>query len=524
MPSRIGLITRRKRKTAHMASQTLEIALPTDSMKRTLVVALAMGMAGASIAQAAPGIEQGGTLTASPVGGPAAPGIDETDGTDGDVLETPWSRPRATYVFAAEGVPVYRGPDQVRAAAGFSNIIYLNNCKPNGCAIKVGNSNSLTDTSSIPQHNSTVSAWQFSQSSWDAVVQCVRETYGPFGVQIVDTRPAAGTNYHMAIVAGAPSNIGLGGGVGGISEFGCGYIPNAVSFSFANIYGGDVDQTCWTVAQETAHSWGLDHKFDNRDPMTYLGSGPSKKSFQNSAGSCGEFSARTCSCGGSMMNSYQEIMATFGSSTPTPPTVAISAPTDGQSGLAKQFQILAAITDDVGIGRAELRIDNALVSTLFQAPYVWTAPASLGQGNHTILVTAYDVGGSMAMATVTAAIGLACGSASDCTTSTDACVDGRCVPGTGVTGGLGTECVGNAECLSGQCGADAAGDHFCVESCDPVKDACPSGFSCLGTSPTTGVCWPSDDGGCSTSPAGSGVPGFVLFGLAGLFVTLIRRR
>ena len=66
-----------------------------------------------------------------------------------------------------------------------------------------------------------------------------------------------------------------------MSPFSCGYIPNAISFTFANIYGGDVDEICWTVAQETAHSWGLDHKFDNRDPMTYLPSGPSRKMFQN---------------------------------------------------------------------------------------------------------------------------------------------------------------------------------------------------------------------------------------------------
>ena len=480
-------------------------------MKRTLVVALAMGMASASaIAQANSSEEQ--TLDEQALDAPDNP------------LETPWSRPRPTYVVVGEGVPVYRGPNQVHAAAGFSNIIYLNNCKPNGCAIKVGNSNSTTDTSSIPNNNSTVSAWAFSQSEWDQVVACVRETYGPFGVSIVDTRPAAGTNYHMAIVAGSPSNIGLSGGVGGISEFGCGYIPNAVSFSFANIYGGDVEQTCWTVAQETAHSWGLDHKYDNRDPMTYLGSGPSKKVFQNASGSCGEFSARSCQCGGSTMNSYQEILATFGSSTPTPPTVAISTPTEGQSGLTKQFQIRADIVDDIGIGRAELRIDNQLVSTLSQAPYAWNAPATLGQGLHTILVTAYDVGGSMAMATVSASIGLACGSADDCTTTTDTCVDGRCVPGSGVAGGLGTGCADSAECLSGQCAADAGGDHYCVEGCDPTKDACPSGFACLDTSVTTGVCWPSDtEGGICNSSGNQNIPAFALLGFVAVLVTIRRR-
>jgi len=82
----------------------------------------------------------------------------------------------------------------------------------------------------------------------------VRATYAPFAVQIVTERPSSG-NYHMAIVAGTPQNVGEQNAVGGVSPYTCGYIPNAVSFSFANIYGGSVDDICWTVAQETAHSW-----------------------------------------------------------------------------------------------------------------------------------------------------------------------------------------------------------------------------------------------------------------------------
>lgn len=430
-------------------------------------------------------------------------------------LATPWTRPQPTYVFTDPGLPTVSG-DGVSAAA--SPVIYLNNCKPNGCQITPGGNNSKTNRSSIPNSPSTVTAFAYSDSVWNQVVECVKQTYAPFNVQIVTERPASG-DYHMGIVAGRPQDIGMQSGVGGVSPFSCGYISNAISFSFSNIYGGNVDDICWTVAQETAHSWGLDHKFDNRDPMTYLSSGPSRKMFQNEAGPCGEFSARQCQCGGSSMNSYAMILGTFGSSTPTPPSVNITSPKNGDS-VQAGFPIRAEITDDVAINKAELHIDGQLVGTLTAAPWVWNAPMTLGQGNHTLKVTGYDIGNTPSDQTITVAIGAPCSKSEDCG-GTNACVDGRCVAGPGVDGGLGDSCASNTECASNQCGSDTEGNSFCVESCDPAKNACPSGFGCLATG-ASGVCWPGagDGGGCS---AGGDGGGFALLGL-GLGALLVTRR
>jgi len=475
-------------------------------MKRMLAVALAMGMVGLVSQSANADVQESlADVQANP-------------------LATPWSRPQAVYRMQDPGLPVYRAPDAVHAAPGFSNIIYLNNCLPNGCNVTPGNANSTTNTSGIPSQPSTVQPWAFSTSAWTQTVECVRQSYAAFGVQVVDQRPAAGTNYHMAIVAGRPGDVQMQNGVGGVSEFSCGYIPNAISFSFANIYGGSVDDICWTVAQETAHSWGLDHKFDNRDPMTYLQSGPSRKVFQNQAGPCGEFQSRACQCGGSTMNSFTAILQTFGSSTPTPPSVAINAPADNATGLAAGFPIRATITDDIGVNKAELRIDGQLVSTLNGMPFVWNAPANLSQGTHTIKVTAYDIGNTPADDIISATIGNACTRPSDCENSTETCVDGRCVPGSGVTGGLGTGCVNNSDCASAQCGADAEGAHYCVENCDPAQSGCPSGFGCVSTGPETGVCWPGageEEGTCSSG--GNAAPGFLFLGLAALLITRRRR-
>jgi len=282
-------------------------------------------------------------------------------------LVTPWSRPLPTYVLQDPGLPVLVG-DAVHAVPNFSNVIYLNNCKTGGgCQIYPGNNNATATpiTSSIPDQVSMVQPFAYSDTVWQQVVQCVKATYAPFGVEIVDQRPASG-NYHMAVVAGIPQDVQMQQGVGGVSPFSCGYIPNAVSFSFANVYGGDVDDICWTVAQETAHSWGLDHKFDNRDPMTYLSSGPTRKKFINESGACGEFNARACQCGGNSMNSYDAIFKMFGSSVPTPPMVKINEPAEGAT-VSAQFPVKVSITDDIGVTKAELRIDGQLIGTLTQA-------------------------------------------------------------------------------------------------------------------------------------------------------------
>lgn len=408
-----------------------------------------------------------------------------------------------------------------------SRIIFLNNCKPNGCVVRSGPESAINNTSSIISGTRTVQPFAFSDATWAQVVQCVRETYAPFNITITDQDPG-NVSHWEAIVAGQPSNVGFQDGVGGVAPYNCGIINNAITYSFANIYGGSVRDICWTVAQETAHAWGLDHELLASDPLTYLqGWSPDGfKRFQNQNANCGEYNARQCQCGGSQQNSYQDVLSIFGSATPTPPAVTITEPANGAR-VEPGFIVRVNLVDDNGIASARLDIDNQAVLTLTSPPFVFNAPTTLGEGTHQVRISAIDGQGTEGSAVISVVIGEPCDSTSDCEAQGDGlvCVDGRCVAGSGVDGGLGTTCADDVDCTSGRCEHSNEGS-FCVEECDPAADGCPSGFRCL----TAGVCWPGgDDGssvGCAATGRGDGdvptLPIALGLGLAGL--TAVRRR
>jgi len=103
------------------------------------------------------------------------------------------------------------------------------------------------------------------------------------------------------------------------------------------------------------------------------------------------------------------------------------------------------------------------------------------------------------------------------------CFGRRCITAPFTEGGLGSECVGNAECDSGLCAND--GDNqYCSMQCTPGNPAsCPTGLECVDAGDGTGACWPADEGGCcdsSNKNARTGLMGLLVVG----FVLSRKRR
>jgi hypothetical protein len=433
-----------------------------------------------------------------------------------------------------------------------SHVLYLNSCRPNGCRLHPGDTNSTTDASDIVGGNVTLGAFSDSQATWDQVVQCVKGVMAPFNLEVTDVDPGS-TPHFEVMIGGSPGDIGLPSGVGGIADYPCGspgncakYLPNALVFDFSDVWGGDVTFICGTAAQEIAHAWTLDHATDPSDPMTYKNYS-NTLSFRNNAvcgsdcdyqcpggsGACNAFGiqcsgsglngSHTCmSTGQSTQNEVDIIKSIFGSAGAVPPTVTIKTP---QIGSAQQpgFKAEVECTSDDGVQEVDLTIDGVPAATLTAAPYTFNSPNTLQDGAHHIEATCSTNQLAVATAKADFLIGSQCASATDCTMPGYICYDSTCIAGPDAPGGLGATCTVNSDCTSNSCASDDT-DSFCVIPCDLDSPQCPSGFGCLEAG-NGGVCWAGvdDGGGCCDSGNGGGAWGSILLSL-GFGATLVTRR
>jgi hypothetical protein len=417
------------------------------------------------------------------------------------------------------------------------NTIFLNNCKPNGCRVTHGNSNdSRSDTSTIA--GGTLRPFSGTDQQWKDVVACVQDVFSIYNVQVTDVDPGTANHFEI-MIAGNPTDIGQSNSVGGVSPIGCnaqgGYINNALVFDFANVwlpYPDPVEEMCATAAQELAHSFTLDHVTDASDPMTYY-SYTGRKYFRDTNSQCGSDCVNgqapfggTCSGAGAQshaclctgfqtQNSVATIQGLFGAGPGTPPVITFTTPHNGDN-VTPGFAIAPDVMENApqGVQKVDILIDGTMAASLTRAPYVINSPMTLGDGNHKIEAQATDFQGTVGKGTINVYIGPPCEKPSDCAMETDTCIGGRCVPGPGVQGGLGSTCTNGPDCASGQCASDGS-SMYCVEPC--MKGQCPGGFGCeVESGQTMGVCWPGFDdgsGGCSVAPGGAVTSGLLFAAL-----------
>ena len=429
-----------------------------------------------------------------------------------------------------------------------AQVLYFNRCK-GGCQITSGaTDDARTHTSTIPRGEDgityTMTEFKHGDAVWNQIMQCLREVYSPYNIQITDEKPAAGVAYNENIVAGSDGEINYGpaGGVSPVTSD-CTPFSYVISYSFANDYGPDPYQLCYVAAQETGHSFGMaDHAFqfisDGRsacsDPMSYrvdcLQKG--QRFFRNEAAFCGDFTKAPCNCAG--MNSHLKLLSALGPGTSLipPPTLTMKSPTGPT--IAANAMVIGNASSKRGVAKVELRLNGYKWGEVKGVPfnqtnqpasdYAIAIPAEVPDGVIDIEMTAKDdIGAETKSPIITVTKGAPCADASSCLPGMK-CEAGKCFWDP-ASGELGADCTYPQYCLSGIClGADGDEPGKCSQTCVPgVGDSCPMGFECI-ASGGSGACFPKEEDkpGCGCSTSNGAAAQMSLLALALTF--LLRRR
>lgn len=294
--------------------------------------------------------------------------------------------------FARQVLPPTVTGDGTTALA-MSRVIYLNKT---GVTLLPGENDARTNRSSIATQQTTIPAWNPSPTIWAATVSCMRDLFAPFDVTVVEADP--GNVPHIeAVFGGTPQLLGMEAGVAGVSPFtqNCAIIENSIVFTFTSVIPQDARLACEIMAQEVAHSYGLDHVLLASDPMTYL-QYTGDRSFKNQTASCGENTARPCGIGGSTcranQNSVGLLTERLGAKTADaiPPTGSITSPT-ANAQVPPGFNVYVAATDNLMVRSGKLFVDGTATQTLTTGgPFTFTTPATLAEGPHKIKIEISD--------------------------------------------------------------------------------------------------------------------------------------
>lgn len=251
-----------------------------------------------------------------------------------------------------------------------------------------GTNDSRANTSSLVAGRAELPPFGGDTADWDEVVDCVANQFSGYRVRVTDEEPGSSISYFEAVVGGTPSDIGSDQWIGGLSPFrkNCSVIENSVVFVFSDLFGSDNERVCEIIAHELAHSFGVDHQMNCKDPMSYL-DGCGRKAFRNERAACGEFGERECHCGGSSQNSMRILAEYLGDL--VVPEAQIASPSDGQA-VNPSFFVDIATADNIGVELVELYVDGERVAGVETAPFVFRFDGELSTGVHLIETRVYD--------------------------------------------------------------------------------------------------------------------------------------
>lgn len=211
-----------------------------------------------------------------------------------------------------------------------------------GATIQGGQDDSRRLISSVvatKKTSATIPKFAGSDKEWREFVKCVQKVFAPYDLTIVEERPATGS-FVLAMVGGTPSLLGYEKKIAGLAPYNTDVVEDPIAFVFSKTLNDDPIKMCETAAEEIGHTFGLDHEYNCKDPMTYLAS-CGTQSFQNGEFSCGEYDKRPCKDGKPKQNSHARLLAVLGARKPAP---VVAKPTPATTKPAAKPQAKASAT------------------------------------------------------------------------------------------------------------------------------------------------------------------------------------
>lgn len=250
-------------------------------------------------------------------------------------------------------------PARARERAARPVTIYVN--LDGGIYTPAVSNDPTINLSSVAELTAEIPPYTGSAEEREQLMSCVAELFSPFGATVTDQDPGSAPHIE-AVVGGDPTQLGKASFVAGVSPIltNCDVIEDSIVFAFPVVVGPSVRVLCEVVAQEVAHSLGLDHQLLCEDPMTYL-TGCGEKEFQFRESVCGEDEPRDCQCSRTQ-NSARLLLDKLGRG--ERPTVWLSQPSTGDL-LAAGFPVQTVITHPP---RAlDLYLDGVLIDSVSPA-------------------------------------------------------------------------------------------------------------------------------------------------------------
>lgn len=478
-------------------------------------------------------------------------------------------------VLSADGdavpIPAELQPSErrIQLAGGPAAIYFLNF---DGVTIKPGGNDARSNSSYIGA-GGTVPAFAGTSAERDEILAWVRNAYAGMNIEFVTSRPPSGS-YAMIVVGGRPADIALNAGSGttGIAPLDCGNkFANDVGFAFSartRDIRGNYDFAAsvgQTIAHEAGHTLGLPHTGDGCDIMSYSGCLSSKSFLDRLISMQADGNGK---CGFTEINTHSQLLSVLGAENttnpPNPPnpgnadtqrpSVTISSPS-AQATVPENVTISGTVTDDTGVTRIELRVDNVLVASRQSGPFQGTLfDVQLAVGTRELRITAFDAAGNQGSASTTLTVEASASSdppadpinpsdpknsaATDPAPGSSAPADDTTSSPPDTTparGTYGAPCERPEDCNSNLCAGTYGGTRYCTDNCTPGVTRCGIQGECLPTTTDSYVCGPPLQatthgatannalvGNCSLSRPASATP--VLLTLIGMFLLGWRRR